>query len=178
MKNLIITMMPKNIQQTIDEFKNAFPVSHEYLGTTLTSIMSPSLVLKKLTTPLTDYAVLTFPMLKGLEGYLKLVLSEYGIVVSKDGFGEFFDYNSLKYRLNQDTKNIIKNVKIISLIEDIYDYYKNNRHGLFHIDNNVVTSRLISNKTEAENVISAIIGLIETSHNTIKKENTNIGTTI
>jgi hypothetical protein len=159
------------IQETIDEFKQVFPTSHVYLGNTLISIMSPSLVLKKLNVQLTDYSSLVFPMLKGLEGYLKLIFSEYNITITKDGFGEFFNHDNL----NKDTRAIINNGKIISLIENIYKYYKTNRHGLFHIDGNITSSRIISNQTEANVVINKVIEIIEMSHHTLQKENTTIG---
>ena len=163
-----------NINDTIDEFKMVFPSSHLYLGTTLVSIMSPSLVFKKIDIELTDYAAFAFPMLKGLEGFLKKIFLDYGITITKEGFGEYFNSETLY----EGARNLINNGKIVSSVENIYKYYKRNRHGLFHIDGNVEVSKILDNKNDANSVINSVIEIIELSYITIQNEKPNFGKSI
>ena len=57
---------------------------------------------------LTDYTSFVFPVLRGLEGYLKQVLRDFDISVGKDGFGEIMETDKFgKYVLSEETKGKI-----------------------------------------------------------------------
>jgi hypothetical protein len=176
--------IPGTVEESIAEFKELFPSSYSYLGQTLVAVISPSLTFRKINISLTDYSSFVFPILRGLEGFLKKILDEYSIKVSSDGFLVLFDINRNKfggvesYSLKPEYNAKIKNSKISSVIVNIYIYFKQHRHGLFHVDQDIENTKVISNKNEADSVINKAIEIIEESFVILKNENKNFGKSI
>lgn len=153
----------------LGELEARLPISSPYLLEKVKSVLSPSLALRKFVVELDDFSAFAFPVLRGLEGVLKQIYLDNGIVIGKEGFGEYLhiDGSGLNVTLTNKTKIIINCGKTHKAICDIYSFYNYNRHGLFHMDGTVVTSRIL-NRTEAENIINNALNLIEGSISSIK----------
>jgi hypothetical protein len=141
--------------------KTLIPNAYDFVGDKLVSIISPALALRKLAIELSDYSCFTFPALRGLEGYVKLLfVHKIGVTIGKDGFGEHFQNNG-------ELKTTIKSkhdLKTCHAIENSYQYYRNQRHGLFHTDAIIETTRIISNKHDADNIIENVTKIIEETY--------------
>jgi hypothetical protein len=150
------------VEDILIDLKNALPNSFDFLDNTLHAIISPSLVLKKSELVLLDYSCFTFPALRGLEGYIKKLFFEKDIVIS----GTFSDYiENGKVRANLITK--INNANIVEAIEKCYDYYKNNRHVIFHIDGTIIGTNVIDDVNVADSIINDTFTLIESTYKKI-----------
>lgn len=106
-----------------------------------------------------DYSQYAFPALKALEGHLKYLFYKHGIMITKQGF-DMFNFNAGKFVLKN---NVILDIKVVSYIENCYNCWHAQRHTLFHfgdIIGNTDTSRIIKNKSEANEIITKVLDLI------------------
>ncbi|MED4990886.1 type II toxin-antitoxin system RnlA family toxin [Parageobacillus toebii] len=152
-----------------NEMQQLLPNAYSSLNETLRKILSSSLTLRKINVKLEDYTPFVFPALKTLEGYLKGIFKEKGIIVKKEGFGPYIEFNENEKRhvLKPEIKDKINCKKTELAVERLYNYYNKQRHSLFHAEAIAESNRIISNKQEAEEIISQVIKLIETTHNDI-----------
>ena len=144
----------------IGELENRLPVSGSQLNDKIKSVISPSLALKKTDIELTDYSAFAFPMLRGLEGVMKQVFADKGINITKEGFGAHFDNKGISVTFNNSTKAIVKCLKHERALCNMYSYYHNQRHTIFHMDSTVATSKILD-RAEAEHIINTGINVIE-----------------
>lgn len=153
----------------LGELDTRLPFSSQFILDKIKSVISPSLALRKFVVELNDYSAFAFPVLRGLEGILKQIYLENGIIIGKEGFGDYLqiDGQGINVNLTSKTKGKIKCNKTQKVLCDIYSFYNYNRHGLFHMDGTVVTSKTI-NRAEAENIINSSLDLIEASYNNMK----------
>lgn len=151
--------------EVVSELKVLMPNAYDFIGNKLVSIISPALALQKLDIELTDYSCFSFPALKGLEGYLKLLfVNNLNITIGRDGFGEYFQMNSSKeLELKHDIR-VTTEMTVCHAIEKSYKYYRSHRHGLFHVDSVPEMSRLVSNINEAKTIINTILQIIEETY--------------
>jgi hypothetical protein len=163
LKSLDVEISPDAV---VSEMQQALPTAYDFLGDTLVAITSPAVALQSINVELKDYTAFVFPALKGLEGYIKKLFLENGILISRDGFGDHFQESSM-VQLTQDAKNTIGNHKVVKAIEDSYKYFKRQRHGLFHVDGTIDTTRLIERKMEAEKILSEVFDVIEKTYSNI-----------
>ncbi len=154
----------------IGELENRMPEAGKYLEDKLKTILSPCLVFKKIDVPLDDYTAFAFPALKGIEGVLKQIFREKGIIITKEGFGEYIENKALNVSLIGEAKEKFKNIKTASAICNLYSFYNAQRHPLFHVDGLVASTKTLS-RGEALNLIESALNLIENSIQTIN-ENT------
>lgn len=156
----------------IQEMKEMMPESYDYLGERLISIISPSITFKHINLPLKDFSSFVFPILRGLEGYMKKLFLEKGITItSRDAFGEHFE-RSPRILLIESTKRVINCNETSNAIEDCYKHFKSNRHGIFHVDSDIETTRILT-KEEAIELINDTAELIESSFSRIPKPSNN-----
>ena len=153
----------------IGELENRMPEAGKYLEDKLKTILSPCLVFKKIDVALDDYTAFAFPVLKGLEGVLKQIFRDYGIVVTKDGFGDLIENKAIQVKLIGEAKEKIKNSQIASEICGLYSFYSAQRHPLVHVDGLIATTKTLS-RGEALNLIDTALNLIES---TVQKINEN-----
>jgi hypothetical protein len=144
----------------IGELENRLPISSSKLNDKIKSVISPSLALKKIDIELTDYSAFAFPMLRGLEGVMKQIFADKGVNITKDGFGAHFDNKGISVTFNNSTKAIIKCSKHEIALCNMYSYYSNQRHTIFHMDSTVATSKILD-RAEAEHIINRGINVIE-----------------
>ncbi|TES52111.1 hypothetical protein E2L07_14485 [Halalkalibacterium halodurans] len=147
-----------------DEMKEMLPSAYNYINEELKKVLSASLALQKIDIELEDYSSFVFPALKTLEGYLKQIFAEKGILIKKGGFGKYFGYNSIlkKYKYLQEPE--IDSIVTIDVIETLYNYVHKHRHTIFHAEAIASATRIIETKQNAELIIEQVISLIETTH--------------
>ena len=153
--------------QAISGLKQRLPMSYAYLGETLVAIISPSIALSTIEIELSDYTSFVFPALRGLEGYIKKLFKDRGVNVTNEGFGSFISGTNGKSILNESTKKDINSPKHVKAIEESYNYFKGQRHGLFHVDGVIETTRVIESKKEAEDILNDIFNIIEQTYVTV-----------
>jgi hypothetical protein len=112
---------------------------------------------------LPDYSVMVFPVLKGLEGYMKQLLDGKGVRVRREGFAPFLREEG-RSTLNDETIMQIGCEKTCTAFNQCYSYYKNNRHGLFHVDGIICNTRLIEERAEACAIVTEVLELIESTY--------------
>lgn len=79
-------------------------------------------------------------------------------------FGGHVSYDDRADISTIDPKHVsIFNVNQVAAIEHSYSYYKKNRHGLFHIDGCIDTSRIVETKEEAIDILGEIFDIFEYS---------------
>lgn len=109
--------------------------------------------------------------IKGFGGILKYLLDLKGIVIDEQhNFGTVFNRDP-----EDDEKRIvissmvtrIGDTEFIKALEEIYNYFKGNRHVLFHVDQILINTKVIENRQEAITIISEVSELIENTYRKI-----------
>lgn len=149
--------------QVFNDMSCQLPTSFNELDNTVKALISPSVALLKLDIQLTDYTVLAFPALRGLEGYIKYLFSTKGIVIGRDGFAEFLN-NEYYTTLSDSARKQIGCDKTCTAINKCYSFYRNERHGLFHANGFLANTRMLDTKRDAESIVNGVLNLIEESH--------------
>ncbi|MFJ5717292.1 type II toxin-antitoxin system RnlA family toxin [Neobacillus sp. NPDC093127] len=161
-------------EEVREEMQELLPSAYNYLGENLKKILAGSLALQKIDIPLEDYSPFVFPVLKTLEGFIKKILLSNNINVSRkegiDSIGELFGYNGTNntYVYLSKTGTELDDVTK-SWVETLYNYYRKQRHNLFHVESQDVFTRIIETKQEADRIIAKVIDLVESAHAEITK---------
>ena len=134
-------------------------------------LFSPSVTLDDVEKEFEDYSCFTFPALRALEGYLKYLLSEKNIVIDEThNFGTVFNKDSNdKAIVIPKYVTAIANNDYVEALEEIYNYFKANRHVIFHVDQILITTKIIEDKQEAISIINDVAALIERTYKKIIK---------
>ena len=114
---------------------------------------------------LTDYSLLVYPALRALEGSLLDCFKAYGIFASNfqgGALGSLYKYTNTGYIVQDSHKNGINNPALIDALEDGYNIYHAWRHPLFHMDEEVSTSKMIKSLCQAADYCSDIRDSIDT----------------
>lgn len=109
-----------------------------------------------------EYGQYAYPALRALEGHIKYLLNKHGVQVVKT-FSQFYETSNGDYAL-QATYSIPEPYK--TNIEKCYNYYRCNRHKIFHfgdIIGDTDNTYLINTKEEADEIIRNAISLINTT---------------
>lgn len=111
-----------------------------------------------------DYTFIAFPALRALEGFIKHVLKNFGIECYNNTFENIFECKGNgRYQLNKFCCNTIKNKDIISKLNKMYNFYRENRHTLFHwstFKDEIDDSRVIDRIDESKNLIRTVLNFI------------------
>ena len=150
------------INEVRNDMKILMPEAYKNIPETILKLLSPSISLRKINIDLEDYSCYAFPVLRALEGYIKYLFDNKGIVIGKN-FGGIFNKN----KLNSNIAIQINNSNYQQELERLYLYLKNNRHVIFHTEQILIGTTLIENKHEADEIINTVINLIETSYTNI-----------
>jgi len=157
-----------NADEIIEEFRCIMPDASVGLPEIFTTTMSPSITIRHLTVNLTDYAMFVMPIYKGLEGYLKLLFAERGCTLNNsDGFKTVVDLENNVPRLSEYGRKLTKSFKEASTIDNLLRYYNKHRNSLFHFNGIVETTRVISKKDDAIEIIEEVFQIIEQSYKEI-----------
>ena len=101
-------------EEILSELDTLYPITGANITPILKAIISPSIALRRLSFDLSDFSFMAFPVLRGLEGVMKLVFSKHNITITNfDGFTDYFDINH-KYSSALDIlASYLKGQKII-----------------------------------------------------------------
>lgn len=159
-----IKLEPAEVQHEIDAL---LPNAKSYLSGDLESVLAPSFVFRRMELNLSDYSSYVFPALRGLEGYIKKLMAGKGIKVgsSRDGLSSYF---SPADKMVEAYKKVVGCPKTCRALEMAHGHYAKQRHGLFHMDSTDGTSRVITERDEANNLILETMNIIEQSYTVIK----------
>lgn len=149
--------------EIIREYESKLVASKTFLDPKIKKILCASLIIEKMDVEMGDYTAIAFPALRGLEGFMKQLFSKHRIIIPKEGFGTVFNGE----KLNDKTRELIICETTCTALEHCYVYYKTQRHSLFHVDGIVSTTRIIDNKSSAEDVITKVFNMIEESYTNI-----------
>jgi hypothetical protein len=157
----------------IEKLYNArFPSASQQMGDIVKSIILPVFLTERLNLQeleLPDYSFLVFPILRGLEGCIKETFNNFGINIANNIGGQFHDNSGTgEYKLIEKHKNEINNEVVVKSLELMYNYHRNNRHGIFHVDDTIISTRLINDLSVAHSIINETIELIEKCYTAIK----------
>jgi hypothetical protein len=118
--------------------------SYHHLHQNVEKLLVSGLCVKIATPKLPDYCMLLYPELRSIEGALKNKMAQFGLVVGRDGFGEFFEKQPRKYQLEASYRAQFQSDASANIVEDAYTFYNKERHGLFHMESIVDASRMMS----------------------------------
>jgi len=146
-------------------FEARFPVAHSMITDTTKCIIMPVFLTERLDVAdkgIGDFSFMVFPILRGLEGCIKELFINNGINIGNN-IGNQFSKSTTDgtFELLQKHKDSIANNKIVESLEKMYNFHKNNRHALFHVDDTIISTRLISDIEIAKSSINETAELIE-----------------
>ena len=143
------------------ELESNLPNAFVFLTERVRSIISPALALSHLNIALDDYSSFVMPVLRGMEGYLKLLFSNKNITIGNN-FGDRI-HGGDSCSVLPDTKIELNCSKTVVAIERCYDYWSSQRHGLFHVDSSTETTRILD-RDEADKILRKALNLIDETY--------------
>lgn len=153
-------------------YKETFTLSYKFLDGRLKDIILPIFYFNRLDLELEDYSIFTFPILRGLEGYIKKILKEENAIIYDKNIGECFTKSLSKWVPSSELKKYINNDNICEILAKLYTLYNEYRNKFFHVDKMIEPSGIIKTRLEAEQIIETVIQTIEDTYK-IYKENKN-----
>lgn len=109
-----------------------------FLNEDLLNIILPTIALcRAIPDGLTDYSYLCFPLLRGLEGIIKMLFQQKSISIPlKSGFGGFLSYDDAAETasLLEPHLSAIGDVVFQTRVEQLYVLLNKQRHRIFHYD--------------------------------------------
>lgn len=150
------------VNDIMNELEANIPVSHQFLEDTVRKQLSSTLMLCKIVVPLEDYSAIAFPALRGLEGFIKQVLFKGGLNPSdKTPIGEYFEQKFVgSYVLQKNYADHVGNL-YSDILATSYTFYFNQRHGIFHMNASVETSRILGALEDAKRIVFDVFEMIE-----------------
>lgn len=165
-----IYSVPLTIGRIKEDLEARVPHAHDRLHNLVRKELTSALALTKVGIDLEDYSVLTFPALRGLEGYcFQLLADEVGVAVQpKQKLGEFFgEANAGPVQLlklyERETTPAVK-----SALESCYAFWRQHRHRLFHMDGTLDTTRMLDHREEAEIIVNDVLNIVDASYRSIQ----------
>lgn len=156
----IVEIIKEEVKYTLEKnLTNAMP----FLGENLKKMMMTSLSINSASLELPDYAVIVYPALRALEGFLKSILFKIGIGVSKDGFSKVFTPDRGDFIISKAVESLIDRNMWAPLCSS-YKYFFIHRNRLFHTDDFVDSSRMIEDKAEASKMVNTIMKIIDETY--------------
>lgn len=151
-----------NIEQVYSSF---FPYSHSHHSPKLKKVLHQAIYNLQLEGDMFDYTFLAFPSLRALEGHLKYILVSNGIQLENNTFSM---YNKVpgtgKYILDPSYISVLNNPAKVEYMERVYNFFKVNRHRLFHWSNPcapIDQTPVIENLGEAKGIITSTFQIID-----------------
>lgn len=155
-----------------NQYEARFSKSHTYLEGTLKNILLPafSLTTIEINNDLTDYSFFVFPVLKGLEGYIRKILSDNEIRTDNNyhPIGSIFAQNKDNWVVKTEYRSKMSQ-ETISALGKLYSYWASERNPLFHVDGNINATRLVETRKEADDIFNTVVDLIESTYIDITK---------
>jgi hypothetical protein len=147
------------------ELKDRLPIAYEHIPSNVKAFLLSSIILEKIDIDLPDYSCFAFNILKAIEGIMKHLLFEKGIVINR-AF-DIFKNNIEPVRIKESTNKTISCPKTTLVIENFYEYYKKERHSLFHSEYIDVTTRLVEKREDVIDILNNSLNLINDSYDNL-----------
>lgn len=99
---------------------------------------------------------------------MKVVLNKKGYTIpdKKLGLGSVYERDDFRFVVSDGFNQYVDSVTTNRVMEDCYNFYYQNRHGVFHADDIPSVSRIID-KSEANRIVETVCKLIEEGTNEI-----------
>lgn len=152
------------ISDSREILRQRLPYAYDKLDNLILKLMSTSISISEANLEVEEYCLYVFPVFKALEAFLKQLLLEKEIYLDdRRGFNQIFRYDEedMRHYLSQNNIEKINDADYVECIENIYHYFKNNRHRYFHVNQILEMTATIENKDEANAIISDVLELIE-----------------
>lgn len=151
-----------------NEFDQLLPTAKTFLGERLKCVISPALAYRQIDIPLSDYTSFVFPVLRGLEGYIRLLFANKGLTVPRGkGFDEFLFFDGQRHNIRPEIIPRINCPATCAAIERAFNYFSEHRNGLFHTHHIDANIRLVETKQDAERIITKTLQIIEETYSSI-----------
>lgn len=155
------------------ELKKLLSNAYGNIDGVIQEFLYDAIVLSKSEIPVKEYSSHAFPALRALEGYIKKIFGDNGIIISnKYGFGKKVNgkripyFNTVspgKYKLNTGLASI-NCTTTCTAIEDCYNYYNSKRNPVAHTDYPLQMTTKLPKKEDALDIIYGVIDLIERTY--------------
>ncbi len=162
----VISKTDENAVQLVEQrvieshLSSIFKEYYEKIPRAIKNMLISGSTLRSIKVELPDYTCMLFPELRALEGMIKHILFINDIEY-EDTVGELFDYISThNYRLKSESANELSAQMAVELSK-AYSFYHKHRHGLFHMDDDVNSSRTITTLDTAISLTDDIYKLIK-----------------
>lgn len=163
----VISKTDENVIQLVEQgviegnLASIFDGFYQEIPHAIKNMLISGSTLRSIKVKLPDYTCMLFPDLRALEGLIKHIFFindiEHG-----DTVGELFDYiSSHNYKLKSEVQSQLPNQTISKALVDAYNFYHKHRHGLFHMNNEVNSSRTITTLDTAIGLTDDIYKLIK-----------------
>jgi hypothetical protein len=143
--------------------KSLIPDAYEKLPLPLKKLMVSGMCIALASPKLPDYSILLYPELRSLEGCIFDCLNVYGLYTSNytdngdQRIGVMFQKNGEGcYSLKKEYCEKIQNTDMICALESAYNQYTGKRHPLFHVEEELIFSKFISNLDVAMHLLGDI----------------------
>ncbi|MCX7192538.1 MAG: type II toxin-antitoxin system RnlA family toxin [Proteobacteria bacterium] len=150
------------VSEIKDELAARIPASCGYIAESVRKQLSSSIALCKVNLPLEDFGAIAFPALRGLEGFIKQVLISGGLKPgNKDSIGGYFEQKVVDMYVLSAVNSSYVGQPRADILATSYTLYKNQRHGLFHMDATPETSRILGSMHDAQMIVQEVLDNIE-----------------
>lgn len=162
----VISKTDENAVQLVEQrviennLSSIFKEYYEQIPRAIKNMLISGSTLRSIKITLPDYTCMLFPELRALEGMLKHIFFINDIEYV-DTVGELFDYISThNYRLKLEVEAELS-PQIARALSKAYSFYHKHRHGLFHMEDDVNSSRTITTLDTALGLTDDIYKLIK-----------------
>lgn len=157
-----IYRIPLTVQEVKDELKARIPAVHDYLAEPVRKQFSSAYAFTKVGIELEDYSALAFPALRGIEGFcFQLLRTDCKFdPTQKAQLGDYFEKVGGGYEMRAPHKTGVQ-PELKNLLDKSYTFWYKQRHGLFHMDGTVETSRVLSDRAAAVAITSEVLDFVD-----------------
>ena len=149
------------ISEARQKLMDRIPNAYNKLDDVILKLLSPSISLSNADIEVEEYSCYVFPALKALEALLLDLLSKKGIAINaRSNLSTAFIPDGGtpgRHVLSPSSKNLIGDVTYEQCVEDIYNYFKKERHTHFHANQVLSLTTMISDKTKADAILNDVL---------------------
>lgn len=147
----------------LEHVEKVYAQSFKRMDPIFRNLLTASYCVKLSSVTLPDYSMLLYPDLRVLEGVIKLALTRYGndTDTAKIEIGSYFDCTASSSSIKSAHLPSFTDSSTINPLETCYTLYRQHRHGLFHMNEMVATSRVVTTIGETMKISADIASAIE-----------------
>ncbi|MCU4576140.1 type II toxin-antitoxin system RnlA family toxin [Acinetobacter courvalinii] len=138
-----------------------FEDSYGKIPPAIKSMLISGSTLRSIKPKLPDYTCMVFPDLRAIEGVIKNIFY-INNVEYVENIGEIFEHISQhNYKVKDDFHTLLPSKMLRTAMGNAYSFYHKHRHGLFHMNDEVGSSRTITSIEKAINLTDDVYKLIK-----------------